>query len=134
MLARVEAMLRRTGRADGIGSTVVDAPLPIYRFGTVEVDVRTRSATRDNAPVSLTPLEFDLLVALLGADGGALSRHDLLRNVWGHKADVETRTVDTHVGELRRKLEDDPSRPIHLLTVRKFGYRLVCVPPTSGPD
>ncbi|MFI5184048.1 MAG: helix-turn-helix domain-containing protein, partial [Vicinamibacteria bacterium] len=66
----------------------------------------------------------DLLLALLEADGAALSRLDILRRVWGYSAAAVTRTVDTHVAELRRKLEDEPSEPRHLLTVRKTGYRL----------
>ena len=57
--------------------------------------------------------------------GAVISRQELLREVWGHQADdIVTRTVDTHVGELRKKLEDDPAKPKHILTVRKIGYRL----------
>ena len=87
-----------------------------------------RTVTRDGADVPVTPREFELLLALLRGRGTALSRRDLLRDVWGHKAEVSTRTVDTHVGELRRKLEDDPGRPAYILTVRKHGYRLVARP------
>ena len=64
---------------------------------------------RAGTDVPLTPREFGLLVALLRAAGAALSRAALLRDVWRHKADVETRTIDTHIGELRRKLEPDLS-------------------------
>jgi DNA-binding response OmpR family regulator len=69
-------------------------------------------------------MEFDLLVALLRRRGAVASRVELLKEVWGHSSAVLTRTVDTHVGELRRKLEADPSTPRHILTVRKAGYRL----------
>jgi DNA-binding response OmpR family regulator len=69
-------------------------------------------------------MEFDLLVALLRRQGAVASRLELLSEVWGHASDVLTRTVDTHIGELRRKLERDPSTPQHILTVRKAGYRL----------
>jgi two-component system, OmpR family, alkaline phosphatase synthesis response regulator PhoP len=79
--------------------------------------------TRDGEPVALTPLEFDLLVALLRRRGAVASRVQLLREVWGHEASVLTRTVDTHMAELRRKLEDDPASPRHLVTARKAGYR-----------
>jgi len=79
---------------------------------------------RAGSRVALAPREFGLLVALLGAGGAAMSRQDLLRGVWGHKSDVATRTIDTHIGELRRKLEPDPAHPHYILTVRKFGYRL----------
>ena len=69
-------------------------------------------------------MEFDLLIALLRREGAVESRLELLSKVWGHASDVLTRTIDTHIGELRRKLECDPSTPRHILTVRKAGYRL----------
>jgi DNA-binding response OmpR family regulator len=69
-------------------------------------------------------MEFNLLLALLARRGAVVSRLELLKEVWGHASNVLTRTVDTHVAELRRKLEDDPSQPQHILTVRKAGYRL----------
>ena len=69
-------------------------------------------------------MEFNLFLALLERRGAVVSRLELLKEVWGHASSVLTRTVDTHVAELRRKLEDDASRPRHLLTVRKTGYRL----------
>lgn len=118
LLARVDALLRRAHRPDG------EPPAPTYRFGDVVVDVATRTVSRGKDTVALAPREFDLLVALLKADGAAQSRRDLLRNVWGHRVSIATRTVDTHIGELRRKLEPDPSSPRFILTVRKFGYRL----------
>ena len=69
--------------------------------------------------------EFDLLVALLGRRGAVISRQELLKEVWGYgNADINTRTVDVHLSELRRKLEDDPASPRYILTVRKAGYRL----------
>jgi two-component system response regulator MtrA len=73
--------------------------------------------------VALTPKEFDLLLAFVRRPGVVLSRVALLRDVWGHAADVMTRTVDIHVAELRRKLERVPARPRHLVTVWKAGYR-----------
>ena len=74
--------------------------------------------------VALAPKEYDLLLALLRRRGAVVSRLELMKEVWGYRAAVVSRTVDTHVSELRRKLEDDPARPRHLLTVRKAGYRL----------
>ncbi|HEU0015708.1 MAG TPA: response regulator transcription factor [Longimicrobium sp.] len=115
LLARVEALLRRAGG---------DAPVPPVRIGEVEIDRAARTVTRRGEPVSLAPKEFDLLLALYDRNGGVASRHDLLREVWGHRAAVLTRTVDIHVAELRRKLEDDPAAPVHILTVFKKGYRL----------
>ena len=116
LLARVEALLRR-GRAPSRGL----API---RFGAVEVDAGTRIAKRADVPVALSPKEFDLLLALWDAGGVVVSRADLMAKVWGYQADILSRTVDTHIAELRRKLEDDPARPRHLVTVRKAGYRL----------
>jgi DNA-binding response OmpR family regulator len=116
IIERVAALLRRTGRPAGEG-----APLS---FGDVHVDRATRTVRRRGEPVALTPIEFDLLVALRTRAGAVASRLELLREVWGHNAAVVTRTVDTHIAELRRKLEHDPSTPRHILTVRKIGYRL----------
>lgn len=116
LLARVDAMLRRGG-----GSHTGHER---YRFGKVRVDVATRSVTRDGAPVSLSPKEFDLLVHLLRQRGAVVARDDLLRDVWGYKRPVATRTVDAHMALLRAKLEDDASAPRHLITVRKAGYRI----------
>jgi two-component system alkaline phosphatase synthesis response regulator PhoP len=118
LLARVEALLRRArGPSPG--------PAPrVERFGDVEVDTSTRGVRRHGRSVDLAPKEYELLLALLRARGSVLSRLDLMREVWGYSAAVVTRTVDTHVAELRRKLEDDPASPRHILTVRKAGYRL----------
>lgn len=75
-------------------------------------------------PVGLRPREYDLLVALLAREGRVATRGELLEEVWRYEPDVYRRTVDIHMAELRRKLEPDPARPRHLLTVRKTGYRL----------
>jgi DNA-binding response OmpR family regulator len=112
LLARVDVLLRRT------------TPRTIERFGEVEVDAAHRTVTLRGRPIDLAPKEFDLLVALLARDGSVVSRLALLREVWGYSDDVVSRTVDTHVAELRRKLEDDASTPRHILTVRKAGYRI----------
>ena len=74
--------------------------------------------------MDLAPKELDLLLALLRSRGAAVSRLALMTQVWGYSSAVVSRTVDTHVAELRRKLEDTPSSPRHIVTVRKFGYRL----------
>ena len=117
LLARVEALLRRArGQAP---------ETPRARsFGAVTVDPGTRTVTRDGAPVPLRPKEYELLLALLRREGTVVSRLELLKDVWGYQDDVLSRTVDTHVGELRRKLEADPANPRLILTVRKAGYRL----------
>jgi DNA-binding response OmpR family regulator len=94
------------------------------RFGHIEVRPKSRSVLRRGKPVKLAPKEFELLLALIRARGAVVSRLQLLEQVWGYSAAVVTRTVDSHVAELRRKLEDEPSSPRHILTVRKTGYRL----------
>ena len=113
LLARVGALLRRP-RA---------APARLG-FGEVVVDPATHGVTRAGAPVSLRPKEYELLRALLRRAGRVATRGELLREVWGYQDCVVSRTLDTHVGELRRKLEADPARPRFILTVRKTGYRL----------
>jgi DNA-binding response OmpR family regulator len=118
VLARVAALLRRSSGRSG------DTRPALHRFGHVEVDTASRTVRRGGQDVMLTPMEFDLLVALLRRQGAVASRLALLSEVWGHSSAVLTRTVDTHIAELRRKLEEDPSAPRHVLTVRKAGYRL----------
>jgi len=114
LVARVEALLRRGARRES-------API---RFGTVEVHPDSRTVRRAGRSVALRPIEYELLMALLQRKGAVASRLDLLREVWGYTAGAETRTVDTHVFELRQKLEDDPAHPRHILTVWKIGYRI----------
>jgi two-component system alkaline phosphatase synthesis response regulator PhoP len=118
LMARVEALLRRTGFGQSPSHAVPT------RFGDVEIDIATRVVRKGGHPVALTPMEFNLLFALLERRGAVVSRLDLLKEVWGHASSVLTRTVDTHIAELRRKLEGDASRPTHIITVRKAGYRL----------
>jgi two-component system response regulator MtrA len=93
-------------------------------FGDVEIDAPARVVTRRGEVVALAPMEFDLLLALVRRNGAAASRRDLLREVWGTTKAVSLRTVDTHVSNLRRKIEPDPAHPLHILTVKKVGYRL----------
>jgi len=120
LLARVRALLRRAASAGA-----APARHAKERFGNIDVDPTTRIVRRDGDLVELTPKEFDLLLALVRRRGAVATRADLLREVWQYEnVNVLTRTVDIHVAELRRKLEDDPSNPRHILTVRKVGYRL----------
>ena len=120
LIGRVHALLRRSRTAhDRIERTE-----PPFKFGNVEVVPGTHDVFVDGTPVSLRPKEYELLLALFRRRGTVAGRIELLREVWGYGADVVSRTVDTHVGELRRKLEADPGEPRHILTVRKSGYRL----------
>jgi DNA-binding response OmpR family regulator len=93
-------------------------------FGDVTVDFATHVVRRGGRAAELRPKEYALLVALLKRGGRVASRLELLREVWGYAEDVMSRTVDTHVAMLRRKLEDDPAHPRHIVTVRTFGYRI----------
>ena len=119
LLARVEALLRRSAAPPA----AEEEAAPALCFGEVEVEPASRTVRRAGAEVALTPKEFDLLLALIGRGGRIAGRVELMREVWGHRAAIISRTVDTHVAELRRKLEIDPANPRHILTVRKAGYR-----------
>lgn len=119
LLARVQAILRRAKAGDKQG-----ADAAVEEFGEVSINTLARSVRKGNTEVALTPKEFDLLLALVRRRGAVASRLELLKEVWGHQAEVMTRTVDIHIAELRRKLEHDPSTPKHILTVWKAGYRL----------
>jgi two-component system, OmpR family, alkaline phosphatase synthesis response regulator PhoP len=122
LLARIDALLRRATRPNGDGPRVGgDA---VSGFGDVRVDAARHTVMRDGAPVALRPKEYDLLVALLRRNGQVATRIELLKEVWGYDDSVMSRTVDTHIAELRRKLESDPANPRHILTVLKTGYRL----------
>jgi len=128
LLARVAALLRRSASRNGAPSSSTE---PI-RFGDVELDPSLREVRRGGAPVTLRPKEYDLLHALARRDGRLAERGELLREVWGYHESVLSRTLDTHIGELRRKLEEEPSAPRYILTVRKVGYRLA-VPEARRP-
>lgn len=106
------------------GQPADDVPRPVQRFGDVSVDESRREVRRAGRIVPLRPKEYDLLVALLKLRGGVASRSTLLREVWGYAPTVSSRTVDTHIAALRRRLEDHPSNPRYFVTVRHHGYRL----------
>ena len=120
LLARIESLLRRSAS----GSFAV-VRLPPVRFGDVQVDRDHRKVTRAGAVVQLTPKEYALLAALIARNSAVVAREELLREVWGYDPEVVSRTLDTHLAELRRKLEKDPHHPRHILTLPKQGYRLV---------
>jgi two-component system, OmpR family, alkaline phosphatase synthesis response regulator PhoP len=117
LLERVGSLLRRSApRAAGAGHESI-------RFGDVVVDVEARTAARNGVPCPLTPKAFELLLALVARGGRVATRQELLKEVWGYGAFVLSRTVDSHIAELRRKLEEDPANPRHIVTVWKVGYR-----------
>lgn len=117
LLERVRALIRRTARDSASGSHV------LLRFGDIIVDTSSRSVTRNGAPCALTPKAYELLLALVRRNGAVATRNELLKEVWGYSAFVTTRTVDSHVAELRRKIEHDPANPRFIKTVWKVGYR-----------
>jgi two-component system response regulator MtrA len=118
LMERVNSLLRRSGARAG-----APAGPGALRFGDVVVDVAARTVCRGSVPCTLTPKAFELLLALVARGGRVVSRQDLLKEVWGYGAFVLSRTVDSHIAELRRKLEVDPARPRHIVTVWKVGYR-----------
>ena len=111
--ARIKAVLRRS---------LSDTP-EVYRFGDFEVDFERFEVRRSGESVDLTPIEFKLLAAFVRNPRTVLSRQQLLDKVWGADVYVTDRVVDTHIGNLRRKIETDPDRPAHVISVRGFGYR-----------
>jgi two-component system alkaline phosphatase synthesis response regulator PhoP len=119
LMARVRALLRRAG-----AQTAADDSRRITA-GSLEMDLRGRTVRRDGEEVQLKPKEFDLLFYLARNAGQVFTREQLLENVWGYEFFGGSRTVDVHVRWLREKLEQDPARPRHLLTVRGVGYKFI---------
>lgn len=111
--ARVKAILRRAAG---------EAP-EVYQFGDVEVDFGRCEIRRAGKAVEATPLEFKLLSAFIRHRGRALSRDQLLDEVWGRGIAVTDRVIDTHITNLRKKIEPEPSEPRYLVSVRGVGYR-----------
>ncbi len=117
LLARVRAQLRRQSRS-GSGATV-------FQFGKVRVDLGKRLAERDGQPLHLTPIEYRLLAYLITHPDGVLTHRQLLKNVWGPSHVDDSHYVRVFMGMLRKKIEDDPSQPKHLITETGVGYRFV---------
>ena len=95
------------------------------RFGDIEIQPVARVVRKNGRPVELSPKEYELLLALVQKPGQVISRAELLKTVWGYHASVVSRTIDTHIAELRRKLEPNPASPRHITTVWKSGYRFL---------
>ena len=117
LLARIRAILRRSDRS---ASTV---ERDILHIGVIKLDVGSRRIWRDDTEIQLSQKEFDLLACLMRNRGLALSRDVLLERVWGFDYVGDGRTVDVHIRWLRKKVEQDPSNPVYLQTVRGIGYR-----------
>lgn len=117
LVARVRALLRRADQ----GPKRVEKP--VLEGGDLVVDVRRRMAHKGGQEITLKPKEFDLLTFLMGHPGEVFSREELLTRVWGYEFGAGSRTVDVHVRWLREKVEDNPSAPQLVQTVRGAGYR-----------
>lgn len=122
LLARIEALLRR---ANNSLPQLID---PLFCFGDVIVDAGKQEVLRNGMPVELTAKEFGLLRYFIAKPNERLTRPMLLAQVWGYNGDVNTRTVDLHVAQLRQKLEANPRNPRHILTLFRSGYKFVPFP------
>ncbi len=120
LLARIEALLRRPRPSR---TPAIELPAHVERFGEVVIDLDSRSVTVKGKLVNLTPRAFDLLAALVRRRGSVVTRAELMREVWGHRTEIASRTVDTHIADIRREIEEDPADPKYLVTVWKTGYR-----------
>ncbi len=117
LLARIEAILRRTGSEHPASET--------YVFDEVRIDFRRAEVTRAGQPVEMAAREYNLLRYFIENRDQVLSRDKLLDEVWGYDAMPVTRTVDVHVGLIRQKLEPNPRQPRYFLTVHGLGYKFV---------
>jgi two-component system, OmpR family, alkaline phosphatase synthesis response regulator PhoP len=118
LTARIEAQIRRA-------ATTAGAVAPRYTFGDVAVDFRKAEVTRGGQPVDLSAREFLLLKYFIEHREAALTRDELLNEVWGYHSMPSTRTVDVHVAWLRQKVEANPRHPQYILTVHGMGYKFV---------
>ena len=117
LLARVKAHLRR--------STEKVSSLREYKFGDVKVDFQKFKVLRKGKPVDLTSTEFSLLQLLIEHRSDVVSREEILNKVWGYETYPDSRTVDSHILNLRQKLESDPHKPEYILTMHGMGYKFV---------
>jgi DNA-binding winged helix-turn-helix (wHTH) protein len=106
----------------------------VVMFGNVRVDLLRLEVSRSERPVALTALEFKLLRFFVTCPGRAISREELLNQVWGFENYPSTRTVDNHVWRLRKKLEPDPACPVHFQTVHSVGYKFVLAASQSAAE
>ncbi|MGD0881779.1 MAG: response regulator transcription factor [Acidimicrobiales bacterium] len=121
LTARIRAVLRRVGHQPQ--SLVPTAPSGAYTFGPVTIDVSRREATLHGRDVELSRKEFDLLALLVSEGGHVVTRKQCMDRIWRDRKKGDSRTLDTHVKRLRKKIEVNPAEPTHLITVRGVGYR-----------
>lgn len=118
LLARVRVQLRRGPKSDSGTS-------PLFEFGDVTIDFEQRTVVKAGKSVNITPTEYRLLTALTRIPGKMMTQSALMKEVWGPHFKDSTHYLRIYVGHLRRKLEDDPSQPKHLITETGVGYRFV---------
>ncbi|MRD72827.1 two-component system response regulator KdpE [Rhodocyclus tenuis] len=118
LLARVRAHLRRRARGSAGGASV-------YEFGKLRIDLGKRLIEKEGQPIHLTPIEFRLLAYLIANPDSVLTHRQLLKAVWGPSHVEDSHYVRVYMGFLRKKIEDDPTRPRHIFTESGVGYRFV---------
>ena len=116
--ARVKALLRRVEDYQD--------EMSVYRFGNVELDFHKFESRKEGQDLGLTPLELKILKLMITSKGKVITRDEFLDQVWGvENLNVSHRTVDSHIAHIRKKIEDDPSNPQHILSVHSIGYKFV---------
>jgi DNA-binding response OmpR family regulator len=115
LVERVKAILRRSRSASPVTAVTL-------AFNGLELDPEKHRVTRDGKLVALTTWEYKLLHVLMSSPGKVFSREELLNQCYQNSEAVIDRVIDVHIGKLRQKIEDDPSRPFFILTVRGYGY------------
>ncbi len=121
LTARIRAVLRRVGRQPQ--NLAPAAPVGAYTFGPVTVDVSRREVVLHGQDLELSRKEFDLLALLVSEGGHVVTRKQCMDRIWRDRKKGDSRTLDTHVKRLRKKIELNPAEPVHLITVRGVGYR-----------
>jgi DNA-binding response OmpR family regulator len=125
LMARVEAVLRRCAAPAPAPAATEPGPPEACGFGDVTLDFKAHEAWKGGRPIDLSPREFQLLAYFIQHRGEVVTREHLLDTVWDYNAIPFTRTVDMHIAKLRKKIEDNPSDPRHIITVHRLGYKFV---------
>ena len=117
LLSRIRAIFRRTSDSKSISNE--------YNFGNIRLDFNKYLAFRNDKEIKLSGKEFAIMEYFIKHEGEAIHRHELLDKVWGFKTMPTTRTVDNFIADLRKKIEENPSKPKHILGIRGIGYRFI---------
>lgn len=115
--ARIKAILRRKSE--------MTKSIDDFSFDGINLDFKKMEAVKDGEPIKLSALEFKILKYLIEREGDVVSRDKLLDDVWGYEAFPTTRTVDNYILSIRKKIENNPAEPVHILTMHKSGYKFV---------